>query len=89
MVKINFEEIKYSRQIKGVCRKCGKRRTRTLVETNTISPFNKNPDGTVRSRSQVIENVKIGLEHKIEKLSANFICATCFNNLPWKERDES
>lgn len=72
--------------VKGICLKCGKTRTRTLVESMTENPFNKNPDGSVRSRSEIIQAVRDNLYKSTEKLKNKFICATCFKNLPYGEK---
>lgn len=38
---------------RGRCPGCQKRVTRSQTFTNTISPFNRNPDGTVRTYQEV------------------------------------
>lgn len=49
---INFDVIKVSAMKKGKC-KCGKRLTRSKTFEQTVNPFNKNPDGTVKTRNEV------------------------------------
>ena len=47
---------------KGVCDVCGKRTTRSLTFSQTVSPFNKNEDGTVKTEAQVIHSVWLEAE---------------------------
>lgn len=50
---ITFEEVSQLAVRKGVCDVCGKRGRRQRTFTMTINPWNKNPDGTVRTRAEV------------------------------------
>jgi hypothetical protein len=52
---ITFEEVSALAIRKGVCGVCGKRGRRQRTFTMTVNPWNKNPDGSVRSRSEVVE----------------------------------
>lgn len=54
---VTYERIKRTAVRKLVCARCGKRFRRQRTFENTISPFNKNPDGTVRTRREVEQNV--------------------------------
>lgn len=49
----NYEEIRAYRQKTGTCPGCGKRVVRKFTTTQTVNPFNKNPDGTVRTKAEV------------------------------------
>jgi len=40
------------------CPECGKRLRRQRTFQNTINPLNRNPDGTVRTRREVVANVR-------------------------------
>ena len=51
-----FEEIRIYAKKSGKCL-CGKRRTRSEVLFQTVNPFNKNKDGSQKSRQQVREDV--------------------------------
>jgi len=48
-----YEQVTARADRKGRCPGCGRvvRRSRTVM--NTVSPFNKNPDGTVRTPAEV------------------------------------
>jgi len=48
-----FEEVPMLAVRKGKCSVCGKYGRRQNTFTMTVNPWNKNPDGTVRSRSQI------------------------------------
>lgn len=47
-----FEEVKMYGRVVGKC-KCGKKRVRQRKFWMTLSPFNKNPDGSVRTRQDI------------------------------------
>lgn len=51
--KVTSHAIRY-----GKCPICGKRTQRLKTFTQTVNPFNKNPDGTVKTRAEVSESVK-------------------------------
>lgn len=42
----------------GDCTVCGKKARRSRKFTNTVSPFNRNPDGTVRTTDEVRQHVR-------------------------------
>ena len=69
-----FKEVTSSRKVSGTCTVCGKRKARTFRITHTINPFNKNPDGTVRTAEEVSECVRTELA---EWLARPFVCASC------------
>ena len=53
MPTIRFEEIRARRARSGKCPTCGRRVIRKFNDAMTVNPWNKNPDGTVRSRDEV------------------------------------
>jgi hypothetical protein len=52
-----FTPVRARREVTGTCPVCGKTSKRSRTFEHTINPFNKNPDGTVKSASQVREAV--------------------------------
>ena len=52
-VTTRYDEISTAVTSTGNCPVCGKRVRRSRTFTQTVSPFNRNPDGTVRTRAQV------------------------------------
>ena len=48
-ITTNFREIDFKAKKSGKCTVCGKRRTRQKKFRQTLNPFNKNEDGTVKS----------------------------------------
>lgn len=52
-VRVTFEEFTQQAARSGVCPACGKRGKRSRTFTMTQSPWNKNPDGSVRSVSEI------------------------------------
>ena len=57
-MRINFEEIKY-REIRYEKNKDGKLVKRQKTFSQTVNPFNKNSDGSVKTREEVFESVKL------------------------------
>lgn len=51
--RITFEQWSQLAVRKGVCERCGKRGRRQRTFTMTENPWNKNPDGTVRTRREI------------------------------------
>lgn len=67
MTTYRYDEVSYHARKVGLSAKCDKPATRQRKFTNTINPFNRNPDGSVRTRSEVWENVKrLGHEWEAE-----------------------
>jgi len=78
MTIINFDEVKLKKTLSGLCKNCGKKRTRTINECQTINPFNKNTDGTPKNRFEVGQSVKENLEKRLDKFLKNgFVCRSC------------
>lgn len=50
---IEFERVKVRSSKKGLCSVCGKPCQRSKIFEATVNPFNKNPDGTVKTWQQV------------------------------------
>ena len=53
-MKVNFQvvELKFSKS--GICPACGKSAIRTKKFFQTLNPFNKNDDGSVKTRDQIM-----------------------------------
>lgn len=73
-MKVTFQEVTQRSTRRAKCARCGKARTRTYVVTHTINPWNKNEDGTVRSREQVAKCVAAELA---EELRGPHVCRGC------------
>ena len=52
-----YEQVSLRPEKSGPCAVCGKPAKRSTTISNTINPFNRNEDGTVRTRAEVAENV--------------------------------
>lgn len=77
-MRINFDEISYGGPRKTYCRICRRKLTRVVRESMTISPFNKNPDGSVRSREEVSQAVLAKLkESEIALMLNGVVCSKC------------
>ncbi len=55
--KIAFERVKLSTYKTGYCKKCGKYITRSKTFDQTINPFNKLPDGTIKNRDDIFQEL--------------------------------
>lgn len=84
--KITYDVISQKQKITGICGVCGKKKSRIIKEENTINPFNKNPDGTMKNRLQVNVSVGEDLRDKIEKLKQKYICYSCYENFSYQEK---
>ncbi len=51
---MTFIEMGFKTSKSGVCPKCGKRATRANHFYQTLNPFNKNADGTLKSSAEII-----------------------------------
>lgn len=58
-MRVTFEEVKYHTSKTGKCIVCGKSCTRSIKFFQTINPFNKNEDGTVKNRGEICEELKV------------------------------
>lgn len=74
---IIFDEVKRSQKVSGICKKCDKRRSRTISEAQTINPFNKTKEGRVKTYAEVYDSVHAVVNVKVAQLKENFYCATC------------
>lgn len=55
---VRYEEVKARATRKGRCPTCGKRSVRTCTFTNTVNPFNTNPDGLPKTYAEVVRHVE-------------------------------
>lgn len=58
MTTYTYEQVRVTVSKSGTCATCGKAARRQTTITNTVSPFNRNDDGTVRTRSEVLARVR-------------------------------
>lgn len=65
------------------CPVCGKKLRRQRLITNTINPFNKNPDGTVKTRAEVLKSVQH--QGKVYRLLPEH-CRACLLAIPYQQR---
>jgi len=56
-VNITFDEVWTTKSKSGVCPVCGGRTTRTKKFVHTVNPYNKNPDGSIKSLQEVFADV--------------------------------
>lgn len=57
-ITTTYQEVSLRAEKSGKCITCGKRRKRARKFWQTLNPFNKNPDGAVKSAADIIEELK-------------------------------
>lgn len=70
-----YEPVKHTVVKQGKCEGCGKKTRRQTTLQNTISPFNKNPDGTPRTRAEIVEKLHAEGEEWVETFPLR--CSGC------------
>lgn len=73
-MRVTFSVVEAKRRVRGVCVNCRSKRTRTFKAHQTLNPFNKKADGSVKTREEISEEVKA----EVARLAAlPFVCASC------------
>lgn len=65
--KIKFEVVKYRKTTAITCSYCGKKNKRTKTFYQTINPFNKNSDGTVKTKKDIQDDLVLSASNWIPK----------------------
>lgn len=78
MTTYRFEEIKRQAKKRVPCDECGKKVTRQKTFTMTENPFNKNPDGTVRTYGEIVEALRVKAAEWEAKQDGE-LCTPCYN----------
>lgn len=78
MTVYRFEQIKQQAKKRVPCDECGKKVTRQKTFTMTENPFNKNPDGTVRTRYEIREAL-LEKKREWEAKQDGELCTPCYN----------
>ena len=73
MTLINFEEVKINVKKSGKCL-CGKYRQRSRSFYQTINPFNKNQEGKIKTREEILVEIK---KRAIEWKKEPIMCSKC------------
>jgi hypothetical protein len=69
---VRFDEIKCSSTRNGKCA-CGKRVTRSKTFYQTVNPYNRNKDGSPKTRNEVWDSVR----EEARNWNPVFICKKC------------
>jgi len=80
-MNIRFSEIRQTMQVKGICSICGKRRSRTISEWETVNPYNRHKNGMVKTRIEVEQSVSEKINAGVDRLSKYFMCKSCEGRL--------
>lgn len=59
-----FPEVALTRVVQGKCSICARPTRRTLKVSHTMNPFNRNKAGYVKSRDEVLADVRAELDAK-------------------------
>ena len=55
---LTFREVSIKAEKSGKCIVCGKKRKRTRKFWQTLNPYNKNPDGTVKNVADIMSEIQ-------------------------------
>jgi hypothetical protein len=70
---VTFKEIKRKKKISLKCNSCDKHITRTISVSQTINPFNKNKDGSIKTMHEIEIELFNELKAKIEDIKTKCI----------------
>lgn len=77
-MKVRFEQVELKATLGLKCGKCGKKYQRTLAVMNTVSPFNRHPDGgPVKTRDEVAKDVTAKLRVAVAAEKISPLCRGC------------
>lgn len=74
---IHFQPVTLRQSVSYKCIDCKKPRTRMVKVEHTVNPFNKNEDGTVKTREQVRERVREVHAKEVAETKAGIRCNKC------------
>jgi len=87
-ITMKFHEIKESSKVGGTCKLCGKKRVRTVSNSQTLNPFNRNKNGEPKNHMEIAFEIRAKISKEINILKKDFMCATCFSELSWQDRQK-
>lgn len=58
-MRITFQKVQIRARKRTTCSVCSKRLDRTKTFYQTINPFNKNKDGTIKSERQILDELSV------------------------------
>ena len=77
-VTYRFERVVRKATLYRHCKRCSRRFQRTLIAEQTVNPYNKNPDGTVRTHLEVVKAVDEDLRQLMRSFdSGDLVCKKC------------
>lgn len=80
MPTYRFEEVTYPVKRRVPCAGgCGKKLTRQTTLSQTINPFNKNPDGSIKTRADIWQALRAEAE-TWQPSARSATCAACAEN---------
>jgi len=87
MTRYTFQSFPATAEAKFDCPSCGKtKRVRKFTAECTVNPFNKRPDGQVRTPSEVRQQSQDDAIRQRDQFMQSPLCATCENALTYTER---
>lgn len=86
---IVFQEYKGRATAAFTCPRCRKKnRKRTFTAHQTVNPFNKNADGTIKNDQEVRQDAIMEAQTQRDQFMNEPLCAACEEPLTYKERQE-
>ena len=75
---VRFEKVEAKRRIRVKCRGCGKVRNRVITQWATRNPFNKNADGTIKTRDEIYAEVRVKAADEAARMEREgVVCRNC------------
>lgn len=74
---IKYNIVKLKKVIKGICGKCNKKASVTIISEQTVNPFNVNKQNIPKSAKEVYESVSFNLPHLVKRYTDKFLCSKC------------
>ena len=74
---VTFPVVKRTTKFGYICSKCGKKRSKSITVEHTVNPFNKNRNGSVKSREEVARDVNERLSKDKAEFLKKPLCSQC------------
>jgi hypothetical protein len=74
-----FNEVSVNNTVKKNCPRCNRLFQKTIKTWQTINPYNKNLDGTIKSHSDILKEITEEQSSKCEEFisNINIVCSKC------------
>jgi len=77
-MNVPFDKVTRAQRISLVCKVCGQPFKRDVIEVSTVNPWNRNPDGSVRTLEEVGQYVDALLTASLDRVKKKgSVCRRC------------